>query len=294
VTGAVTNYCQYGGQATQFVITGYAPSIGVSRAGSSSPTLVPAAGGDFTITPGIPTPSSLPAQGTIQYPVTVTSVGGQSGYVNLALAPPAGGSMPAGVTYQLAPTQVYLSGGGTAQSTLTLSSTASTPGGTSPLVITGTLQATGAQRTAAFSLGTQVTTFQVTSLTGSAVVYNSGQEVQVTQTVPAGNAPSYTACGSVAPGVTCRVISATPNAVTVGITAGTSAGHGTVVLSLGGGAGTAMAEVGDVLPSAPSINPPSITAGVPTEVTMNFDACGGEESCSYYFTPILEGAPSWW
>ncbi|MGB7723152.1 MAG: chitobiase/beta-hexosaminidase C-terminal domain-containing protein, partial [Bryobacteraceae bacterium] len=123
------NTCQYGSWWTEFVITGNAPSIGVNRTGSSNPMLNATAGADFTITPGLPTPPNLPAQGSIQYPVTVTSIGNQSGYVNLTLAPPAGGSMPAGVTYQFAPAQVYLSGGGTAQSTLTLSSAASTPGG---------------------------------------------------------------------------------------------------------------------------------------------------------------------
>jgi hypothetical protein len=151
--------------------------------------------------------------------------------------------MPAGVTYQFAPAQVYLSSGGTAQSTLTLSSTASTPGGASPLVITGTLGS--AQRTAAFSLGTQVTTFQVTSVTGSAIVHNTGQEVQVTQSVPAGNAPSYTTCDTADPDVTCRVISTTPGAVTMGITASKSAAHGTRVVRVNGGAGKAHALIAD-------------------------------------------------
>ena len=195
----LTNYCPYGSVWSQFVITGNAPSIGVSRTGSSSPILVATPGGDFTITPGMPTPSNLPAEGNISYQVTVTSIGGQSGNVNLTLAPPAGGSMPAGVTYQFAPAQVYLTGGGVGQSTLTLSSTASTPGGAYPLVITGTLGS--AQRTAAFSLGTQVTGFQVTSATGSGIVHNTGQEVQVTHSVPAGNAPGYTTCGSADPDV---------------------------------------------------------------------------------------------
>jgi hypothetical protein len=91
----LTNNCTYSATA-QFVITGNAPSIGVSRVGSSSPTLVanPAASADFAITAGPPTPSSLPAAGSITYPVMVTSIGNQSGYVNLALAPSGGTSMP--------------------------------------------------------------------------------------------------------------------------------------------------------------------------------------------------------
>jgi len=113
--------------------------------------------------------------------------------------------------------------------------------------IWGTLQATGAQRTAVLSLGTQVTTFQVNSATGSAVAYNSGQEVQVTHSVPAGNGPSYST-------------------------------RGTVVLNLDDGAGTAMAEFGDALPSGVSISPSPIWAGYGTEVAVNHDACGRMQS----------------
>ena len=265
------NTCQYGSWWTEFVITGNAPSIGVNRTGSSSPMLNATAGQDFTITPGMPTPSNLPAGGSIQYPVTVTSIGNQSGYVNLTLAPPAGGSMPAGVTYQFAPAQVYLSSGGTSQSTLTLSSTASTPGGASPLVITGTLQATGAQRTAAFSLGTQVTTFQVTSLTGSAIADNSGQEVQVTQTVPAGNAPSYTTCDTADPDVTCRVISASARAVTLGITARKSAARGMRIMRFDNAAATADLTIADdpVVGELSVSGPSAIPAGQETDVVVN-------------------------
>ena len=266
------NTCQYGSWWTEFVITGNAPSIGVNRTGSSNPMLNATAGQDFTITPGMPTPSNLPAQGSIQYPVTVTSIGNQSGYVNLTLAPPAGSSMPAGVTYLFAPARVYLSGGGTAQSTLTLSSTASTPGGAYPLVITGTLQATGAQRTAAFSLGTQVTTFQVTSLTGSAIAYNSGQEVQVTQNVPAGNAPAYTTCDTADPDVTCRVISTSARAVTLGITARKSAARGMRIMSFDDAAATADLTIADgpvVGALSVSLYPWAIPAGLETDVVVN-------------------------
>jgi len=260
------NNCPYGSSWSQFVITGSAPSIGVSRAGSSSPVLVATGGGDFTITPGLPTVSNLPAGGFISYPVTVTSVGSQSGNVSLTLAPPAGGSMPAGVTYQFAPAQVYLSGGQTAGSTLTLYSTAGTPGGAYPLVITGALGS--AQRTAAFSLGTQVTGFQVTSATGSAIVHNTGQEVQVTHSVPAGNAPSYTACDSTDQDVSCRVISAAPGTVTLGITASASAVHGARVLTLNGGAAAVHAAVADVAPTGISVSPSGVEAGQWTQVPV--------------------------
>ena len=293
------NTCQYGSWWTEFVITGNAPSIGVSRTGSSNPMLNATAGADFTITPGMPTPPNLPAQGSIQYPVTVTSIGSQSGYVNLTLAPPAGSSMPAGVTYQFAPAQVYLSGGGTAQSTLTLSSTASTPGGASPLVITGTLQATGAQRTAAFSLGTQVTTFQVTSVTGSAIADNTGQEVQVTQSVPAGNAPSYTTCDTADPDVTCRVISASAGALTLGITASRSAARGNWLVRLNGGAATADLTIEDgpvvgelSVSGVSAIQLPVPEGGIDVEVSASD---GTDYTCVYdnYCDAAVEVVDQW-
>jgi hypothetical protein len=295
VTIAMTNNCPYGGPATQFLITGNAPSIGVSRAGSSSPTLVPAAGGNFTITPGMPTPSNLPAQGSISYQVTVTSIGGQAGYVNLTLAPQAGSSMPAGVTYQFAPARVYFAGGQTAQSTLTLYSTSGTPGGTYPLAITGTLEATGAQRTAVFALGTQVTGFQVTSATGSAIVHNTGQEAQVTHSVPAGNAPSYTTCDTADPDVTCRVISTSAGAVTVGVTASTSAAHGTRVLRLNGGAGTVHAAIADWAPLGVSVFPSEITEGIPREATVTvegMDVSFEIDSDEVYFPAVVVTGPA--
>jgi hypothetical protein len=189
--------------------------------------------------------------------------------------------MPAGVTYQFAPAQVYLSGGQTAGSTLTLYSTAGTPGGAYPLVITGTLGS--AQRRAAFSLGTQVTGFQVTSATGSGIVHNTGQEVQVTHSVPAGNAPAYTTCDTADQDVTCRVISASSGTVTLGITASASAVHGNRVLRLNGGAATVHAAVGDVAPTSISVSPSEVTAGQWTQVAVTITglnpSCGADSGC---------------
>jgi hypothetical protein len=293
------NNCPYGSAWSQFVITGNAPSIGVSRAGSSSPILVATGGGDFTITPGLPTVSNLAAGGSISYPVTVTSIGSQSGNVSLTLAPPAGGSMPAGVTYSFTPAQVYVSGSGVAQSTLTLTSTSSTPGGAYPLVITGTLGS--AQRTAAFSLGTQVTGFQVTSATGSAIVHNTGQEVQVTHSVPAGNAPAYTTCDTADQDVSCRVISASSGAVTLGITASASAVHGARVLTLNGGAAMAHLDVADEPLAGVSISPSVIQAGQWTQATLTVDGLGAfcalEDACPWDVLEAhvvgLQGAVGW-
>ena len=210
----------------------------LDRYGSSTPVFVGGAGGDFTITVGSPSAPWLSATGSVSYPVTVQSVNGAAGNVNLGVS-----GVPAGVGGQLDNPTVYLNSWGTAGTTLRFTGSGSMPGGTYPLVLTGTLQ--GAQRTAAFSLGTQVTTFQVTSVTGSAIADNSGQEVQATLTVPAGNAPSYTRCGTAHPAVTCRVISASADTVRLGITAGTSVAAGNVVLNFNDVAAAVNATIQD-------------------------------------------------
>ena len=142
-------------------------------------------------------------------------------------------ALPTRVSAQLNDTQLYLSAAGSASTTLTFTGSANTPGGSYPITVVGTLG--GMTRTAAFSLGTQVTTFQVTSATGSAIVHNTGQEVQVRHNVPAGNGPTYTTCGPADPNdsdVACRVISSSASTVTLGITATTNTIHGTRPLRL--------------------------------------------------------------
>ena len=69
--------------------------------------------------------------------------------------------------------------------------------------ITGALG--GLQHTANFTLSDQVTTFQVTSATGSAIVHNTGVETQIVHSVPASNAPTYTTCTTADPNVTCHL-----------------------------------------------------------------------------------------
>ena len=238
------NHCQgYNPNTDQFQITGSAASIGVSHTVYNGPTLAPEPGSGFTVTVGLPSSPALPVQGSISYPINMTSIGGLAGTVTLTLAPAPGNAMPAGVTYQFSPSSVYLPGVGTAASTLTFTASGAALGGTFPLVITGSMPNNPAQ-TANFALGTQVTTFQVSSATGSGIVHNTGQEVQVTHTVPAGSVPANATCATADPEVTCRVISSSSGAVTLGITATTSAALGTRDVSLGGGAATAHAEVG--------------------------------------------------
>ncbi|SPF54680.1 hypothetical protein SBA4_6570003 [Candidatus Sulfopaludibacter sp. SbA4] len=188
---------------------------------------------------GTPSAPSLSSAVPISYPITVQSVNAESGSVNLSLAP-ASGAMPTGVGWQFSPAQVSLSSEGSATTTLTFNSTTSTPGGTYPLVVTGTLGSLS--RTATFSLATQVTTF-----TGSVIVHNDGQGVPSTLNVPSGSAPSYTTCTCTDPAVTCAV-SSTPTTVTLTVTASASAVHGTRVLSLNPGAATVQVAIADEIP----------------------------------------------
>ncbi len=231
------NGCQNGAYLN---LTVDGSAIGIRRS-TSAVTLYSAATGDFNIGVGAPTPSVLMPQSSVSYPVIVSSSNGQTGYVSLSLN---ASGIPAGVSGSFSPAQVYLSGSeSTATSYLTLYGSAGTPPGTYTLQVAGMLGST--QHTAILSLSTQVTTFQVTSATGSAIVHNTGQEVQVTHNVPAGNAPTYTTCGTADPKVTCRVISSSPGTVTLGITASTGAVHGTRRLSLNGAATTVHAAISD-------------------------------------------------
>lgn len=82
--------------------------------------------------------SASPASQTVSqgsgttYTVTATSLNGFSGSVNLGI------SCPSGVTCTLNPQSVTVPSGGAATSTLTISTTSTTPGGTFALTITGT------------------------------------------------------------------------------------------------------------------------------------------------------------
>lgn len=109
------------------------------------------------------------------------------------------------------------------------------------MTLTGTLGSLSHQ--ASLSLPTQSSSFQVTSITGSAIAHNNGQEVQVTHTISAGVTP--TSCSTLDPNVSCRVVSSGPGTVTLGITANSSAVHGTRVLSLNGGAAMAHVAIAD-------------------------------------------------
>jgi uncharacterized repeat protein (TIGR01451 family) len=249
--------------------------------------LVNAASGDFSVGVGAPTPAVLAPQSSVTYPVTVSSVNGQTGFVNLGVA-----GMPAGVSYGLSAPQVFLSGpGSVATSFLTLFSSAGTPPGSYSLQLTGTSGV--GSHAAVFSLSTQVNTFQVTSATGSAIVHNTGQEVQVTHNVPAGNAPTFTTCSSADPSVACRVISSTAGTVTLGITGASGAVHGTRVLSLNGGRATAHAAFADAPGGGPSLPTIAVQAGGHATWFISipfFDSCYLTGPCGY---EAVNGSAPW-
>ena len=248
--------------------------------------------GDFNIGVSGPYPAVLSPQTGVSYTVTVSPTNGlTTGCVSLSLGP---GSLPAGVTYSL-PSAVCLNGSGSVTASLNFSASPITPPGTWPLQVTGTL---GSSHTAALSLSTQVTTFQVTSATGSAIVHNTGQEVQTVHSVTAGNVPSNATCAPVPAdsNVTCRVVSSSPGTVTIGITAGASAVHGTRVLNLNGGAAPVLMAVADYWGGSglPTI---TVDAGGSASLDINLpvacDAGIDEEDESCGFGATVTSSASW-
>jgi len=228
---SVTNSNCTGGETMQLVFGGAFYRNGFPNSlfhtVPSSPTFKAGTAGDFGIIIGNPSAPVLSSTGSVSFPITVQSINGQSGTVSLSIS-----GVPAGATYQFDDSHPSVPAGGIASTTLTLTGSAAMPGGTFHPVLIGTLN--GAQRTASFGLGTQVTTFHVTSAVGSGIVHNTAQEVQFANSVPDANAPSYTTCTSPDPEVTCRVVSAASGTVTLGVTASKSATPGTRVLTLNG------------------------------------------------------------
>jgi len=151
-------------------------------------------------------------------------------------------------------------------------------GATYPVEITGTLGSI--QHQVGLSLATQVSSFQVTSITGSAIAHNNRQEVQVTHTISAGVTP--TSCSTLDPNVSCRVVSSGSGTVTLGITANPDAVHGTRVLSLNGGAATAHLAIADYGGggSAPDVE---VAAGSSTSIDVEVpdDPCYIDGPCSF-------------
>ena len=261
-------------------------SVNGIRRTTSSVTLHSTAAGDFNIGVGAPSPAVLVPPGGVSYAVSVSSSNGQAGAVSLSLDTT---GLPAGVTYSFSPQQVSLNAGGTATSYLTFYGSAGTPPGSYPLHVAGILG--GTQHTAVLSLSTQVTTFQVASPTGSAILHNTGQEVQVTHSVPAGNVPTNATCASGDQNVSCRVISSSAGTVTLGITASPSAAHGTRVLKLNGGAAMVHVAIADggggfALPTI------EVNAGgaASREIDVSSEPCYLDGPCGFV---TVTGSASW-
>jgi hypothetical protein len=276
------------GTTVQFTLVGEVNSgtpNHLYRRASASPTFVAGPNGDFTITVGQPSSPTLSATGGLSYPITVNPVNGQSGSVNLEVL-----NTPTGVTAQFDQTQVSVG----SATTLRFTGSANAAGGSFPLTLRATsVDDTTQKRTADFSLGTQVTTLQVTSATNSGIVHNDGQEVQITHAVPANNAPTYTTCDSPDPNVICRVISTSSGTVTLGVTAGTQAAHGSRVFKLNGQAVALHMAVA---------NRGSSSGGLPSfelypgdfdwaTVEIPFEDCAIDEECGFF--PTLVSTAGW-
>jgi hypothetical protein len=153
--------------------------------------------------------------------------------------------------------------------------------------ITGTMA--GVQHTTAFWLGTQVTTFQVSSPTGSGIVHNNGQAVTITQNVPADNAPAYTTCsGPAGSGITCFVASSSPGMLTVTTTAPKGTPHGTYTLNLNGGAAKAHVAIADFASGAL----PTIFVVAGTQESVDLFVPAGPCAINDYCLTVVQG-PSW-
>jgi hypothetical protein len=234
----------------QLTYTATANSQGVNRLWhtATTPTFVGGSSSDFSVAVDAPSLTTLVPNGTVRYPVYVQPINGKTGTVNLNVL----SALPTGVTAQFDPAQLTLDGTSTASAQIILTSTANTPGGSFPITVSAALGSV--TRTASFSVGAQVTTFQVDSVTGGAIVANSGQEELVTHTVPAANAPAYTTCDSFDPGISCRVLATSPGAVTIGLTANTLVASGTRPIRLNGGAASMELSVEDDIWTKQNLN----------------------------------------
>jgi regulation of enolase protein 1 (concanavalin A-like superfamily) len=83
---------------------------------------------DFTLSAG-PTPQTVTATASASYTVSMTSLNGFTGAVNLSLS-----GLPAGATFNFSPASIS----GSASSTLAIATSCATPAGTYTLTITGT------------------------------------------------------------------------------------------------------------------------------------------------------------
>ncbi len=251
-TITLQNNCGVSGAYEQFEVIGTAPALGVNHTASNT-WLLSGGSGDFSIAASSPSAPTLTPQTPVSYTIAVTSISNETGQVNLSP-----GTLPAGVTAQFSPPYVILTSGSTGYSALTISGSATTPGGTNTLTVTGQLGSL--THTAAISLGTLVTTPSAPAT----VILNNNQQTQLSITYST-NSPAITSCS--APGaVSCSVNRSSPGSATLSITAPSSASHGTYVVYLNQQAVPIHVPIYDASISA-SGWPSGITAGQTVEFT---------------------------
>ena len=298
VTGTVGGQTSFGGSP---VIWGVrtAPQPGITF------NLIAAA--DFTVTVGSPQPATLAANGSVSYPVTVTSMNGFSGYVsfsssnvvglpcNNVVSPPscvAASFNSIGYTSS----EVYVSAYGSAGTTLILSGGTNLPGGAWPITVTGTASGGSPSHTSGFTLDTQVTVFSGSTNPAS----NSGTTASSTLSLTSSNSTTFSSCGSGDSTVTCTASSSQSGPVTVTVTAsnGSQSLHGSRLLNLNGEAGQVLTLIVDQVPTiSGSTNLGNITAGQLVTFTLSGSGLdpAGLGDPGYYSLDIQgpNGAVSW-
>ncbi len=194
-------------------------ALGITRIGSNLAAVTVSTTPSFSITAGVPNVPWLDALGTQQqFPFTLRSANGLSGSVTFTVT-----GLPPGVT-AITPT-VPLGANQTVPFSVYFTGSASMPGGSNALTIIGWMNG-NALAAAQFSLGTQVTTFTVNSVTGSGIVHNNGQQVSITNNVTSNNTVPSAATTCAAPAGSAITCTASPSG-------------GTLILSLTAPPGTA-------------------------------------------------------
>lgn len=273
----LTNSCSTQ-QQVEFIVQGSASGVG-SR---SSPAvyLLGQASSDFTITVGGQTPTTLTYQSQVFYPVTLGSLYHAAGTVNLSVAAAPGSTLPAGISCSI-PSSVSLPMDGSANTTLTCSGAANTPGGSFPIVVNGTLGYT--THSAQATLTTQVITF---TSSNAPPVLNNGIATTITLT-PSATLPTLTSCDANGdPNVSCTV-STGGGSVSVVITAGTNATHGVRTIRFNGGALSAQVNVHDmsqvvIIPDVPALPAGSNETVQFTVEDLDLIPCEIDGPCPYF------------
>jgi len=116
------------------VLTLIALLLGLSACGGGSSSSTPPPAGSYTLAASALSPASITAGGTSTSSITVTPANSYTGSVNLSCASISGSAAPA---CSFSPNPVAITGTAAGSSTLTVSTTTSTPGGSYNISVTG-------------------------------------------------------------------------------------------------------------------------------------------------------------